>query len=253
MFEFLLNPSPRALAVHLARGDVRHIVAFDTEITGHDTLGPPVTAVQAALAETGDNLAKRAPDLSPAGLTKEAERMVDRSIKPVFQSAVEATFAARQRADEAFKRLHTPKFEAGSSETVRVERRNYARLLKLPVALEAAQSDPDLAAAIVEGGEALSGFSADIFQRLRREMAVGQLANLLATQHDYRTAPSADDPVAGYSDWEAARSAAAEAVAKVEAERELIGRVPAVLSSVVTGVAVMLESTRQQAFERLSA
>lgn len=253
MFELLLNPSPRALVIHLARGDTRHVLTFTTDLTEHETVGPPMTRLRGTIAEGVERLSVRASDLSRIGLTKEAVDLVDRSIRPAFRAAVEATLKAGRAIDAEWTRLHTPKFNEQSVPAVRAERRAFAQTLKVPDRIAAAQGHPELAAAIIEGGLAMSGLPADIYERLRREMAVGQLATTLVTQHEFKVAATADDPVAGQPDWEGVRKVAADRLDRLDGERELIARVPATLSSVVNAVALMVEESRAAAFERLSA
>lgn len=253
MFQYSINPTPDFLILQLARGDVRHTLAFEAELTGHERIGSTLTQLQAGVAGVAEHLANRAPLLSRTGLTQEAEGLVDRTIKSPFELSVEAAHKERRSLEAEWSRLHTPKFADGADPAVRVEQRNYARSRKLPEAIAAAQRDPGLAAAIIEGGPAMSGLPADVFAVLRHDMAVGQLATILASQHDYLTPPTADDPVAGLPDFEAARAVAAKRFATLEAERELIGRIPALLSNVVSAVALMLETSRQAAYERLTA
>lgn len=253
MFEFLLNTSERAVAINLARGDVRQVLTFTSDLTGHETVGPPMTRLQTAVADSADHLAKRAPDLSRTGLTKEAEGRVDRSIQPAFAAVVEATLKARRDTDAEYTRLHTPRFDDNSVPAVRAELRGFAQSLKVPDRIAAAQNDPYLAAALIEGGLAMSGLPADMFERLRREMAIGQLATVLTTQHEFKVVATADDPVAGQPDWEGVRRVAADRLDRLDGERDLIARVPATLSHVVNAVGLMLEESRPRAFERLSA
>lgn len=108
-------------------------------------------------------------------------------------------------------------------------------------------------AAIVEGGEALSGVPKDVFERMRREMATEQLAQRIIASTSMRTEPTADNPIAGEIDIETARINAADKMERLDAERELLARVPALLSNVVTTVAVLTGENRNAAFARLTA
>lgn len=253
MFEFRINPTPTHLIIQVARDTVRDAAVFETELTRHANVGSTLTQLQAATASTAETLQNRASDLSGTGLTKAAEKLIGDSIKPAFDLSVEVAHRERRNLETEWNRLHTPKFAKDSEQAVRAEQRSWARSLKLPASIAAAQRDPALAAAIVEGGVALSGWPADQFDRIQHDMAIGQLATIMADQHDYLTPATPDDPVGGQPDFEAARAVAAERFKNLEAERELIGRIPTLLASVVTAVAVMMEETRQAAFERLTA
>ena len=123
----------------------------------------------------------------------------------------------------------------------------------MPARLEAANSDPSLASALIEGGQAMSGFPTDVFDRLHREMAIGQLTDALLTGQDFRTPQTPDDPIGGKPDRAAARIVAVKRLENLEAERELLGTVPAILSNVLNAVALMTGETRETAFQRFTA
>lgn len=251
--QYSINPTPHALVLQLARGDVRHTLAFESEATSHETVGPTLTQLQAAIAAAAERLANAAPDLSRSGLTKEAGTQVDRTIKPAFSMAVESAHKANTALEAETARLFMPRFAERSEPAVRTAQVTWWRALSMPQKLAAVQSDSSLAAAVVEAGPALSGVPADIFERIRRDMAIGQLADNLARTQDFRSDPTPDDPIGRKPDWEAARKVAAARLDRLDNERELLGRIPALLSSVVNAVALMTEESRAAAFGRLTA
>lgn len=253
MFEFQATPDQHATVLRIGNADKSVVVPFLKELTENDHVGADVTALQIQLATTASRLAEIAPDRSEAGLHKEATGLVERNIKPAFALAVEGQRRAAAEVEARWTALHTPQFPADSSPAVRAEERSWARGLTMPKVVESANGDAGLAASIIEGRPPMSGLPADVFERLRREMAITQLADKLALQNDYRTEPTAADPIGGLVDMGAARAAAKEHIDGVEARREVLSRVPPLLSSVIDAVAVMTGEERQGAFERLTA
>lgn len=131
--------------------------------------------------------------------------------------------------------------------------RQFARTLPLPDLISATRRDPVLASAVLEGGDALSGLPTDILDRLRNELRIGNATRIFASQNQYRTAPSATDPIGGKPDHAAARAIGERLIAAFDAERELLASAPNTLASVVEVVALMTDATRESAFTALTA
>lgn len=252
-FSYLAIPDPNAMVLQFARDEKRATVAFDKPLTAHETIGSAVTQVQTSIAAIAESLLNAAADLSDEGFTKEAVRLVDAKLVPAYGLAIEAAYKSRRDVDAEFDRLHLPRFPEASEPAVRAEQRAWWRSLSMPAKLEAANADSALAAAIVEGGQAMSAMPSDVFDRLRRDMAVAQLADNLARSQDFRTPQTPDNPIAGEPDREAARKNAVARFDRLEAERELLGTVTPLLSNVIDAVAVLTGETRQGAFDRLNA
>lgn len=251
-FTFTAHPTPEGMVLQPRRDGKTETVVSLTEQEKHDRCGAPVTALRTALASTASGLAEIAGDLSDDGFSKEAKRRTASIVQP-FGMVVESTYAARKSVDETLAKLHTPRFPDESEPAVRAEQRSFASGLSMAARIEAANRDPLLAAAIVEGGLAMSGMPADVFDRMKREMAVGQLTDALLKGQDFRTPQTVDDPIAGKPDRDAARNVAEKRLANLESERELLDTLPALLSHVINAVALMSGETRQAAFERLTA
>ena len=253
MFTYVTTTSDRAIAHQLVRGDQTQIFAVETEMLEHPEIGSDVDGLLNSLADTGSNLAKIAADLSETGLSKEAASRIDRSVTPKFRLAVEAQRRATSNLEGEEALLYTPRFPENSEPAIRAEQRGWWRGLSMSAKLEAATADPILAAAIVETGPAMSILPADVFSRLRRGMAEAQLADRILLNNAMRSAPTADDPVGGRPDRATALANAADRLDRLDAERELLNRVPAVLADVVSAAALMAGETRQATFQRLSA
>lgn len=253
MFEFLSSTSDRAIVSQLNRGDARAAVAIETAMLEHPEIGSTLRALNDALSETAETLQGRAAKLSEAGFIEEARTQVERAIAPAFNRAVDSQRRALATIERTAADLFTPRFPDGSEPATRAEQRMWARGLSLPKTLEAVKADPSLGAAIVEAGPAMSGLPGDVFDRIRGDVAVAQLADRIVADAVLRTPATADDPVGGKADIAAARAAAADRIDRLEDERMLLGRVPGVLANVITAVAVMSGESRQAAFERLSA
>lgn len=253
MFEFLTSTSERAIVSQLSRGDARAAVAIETAMLEHPEIGPALRGLNDALSDTAATLQARAAKLSEAGFIDEARAQVERTIAPAFKRAVEVGRSAMAAVERTATELHAPRFATGSEPATRAEQRSWARGLNLPRTLEAVAADASLAAAIVEGGPALSGLPRDIYDRIKGNMATEQLASRIVADAALRTPATADDPVGGKADIAAARVAAADRLERLEAERVLLGRVPGLLANVVTAVALIAGESRQASFERLSA
>lgn len=252
-FSYAPNPEPGAMILQLGRDNTRETIAFLKELTEHEAIGSAVMQVQTSTAAIAQSLSNAAGDLSDDGFSKEAKRLVDARLVPAYGLAIEATYKAERELEAEWQRLHTPRFPDGSEPAIRAEQRQWAARLSMPAKLEAANADPMLAAAIVEGGLAMSAMPADVFNRLVRTMGEGQLADAIMQGQDFRTPQTPDDPIAGKPDREAALRTAIAKFDRLDAERDLLGTVPPLLSSVINAVALMTGETRQTAFERLSA
>ena len=252
-FEFRSTTSDRAIASNLSRGGLHHTLATDKDITEHRLVGAPIGKLLDAVRTVGENMLAKSADLSRTGFDKAAFEQVERTIAPAFR----AVQAAQPRAVDALDRdvadFATPRFAAHSEPATRAEQRTWWRTLPMPTRMQAVQGDPELRAAIVEGGEAMAGVPQDVFERMRREMVTEQLAQRIIASTSMRTEPTADNPIAGEIDIETARTNAADKMERLDAERELLARVPALLSNVVTTVAVLTGENRNAAFARLTA
>ena len=252
-FQFRNSTSERAIVAHLSREGKDFTVAIETELVDHPGVGTDIRALNDAFVETAESLARIAPDRSPSGFDKEAGALIDRRLKPAFRLVVEGQRRSVAELEKESAALYTPRFPEGSEPATRAEQRQWWRGLSMPAKVEAANADPALAAAIVEGGLAMSGLPSDVFERLRRTMAEGQLSERILADTSLRTAPTPSDPIGGEPDAATARANAAAKFDRMEAEREMLNRVPALLANVVTAVALMTGQTRQAAFDRLAA
>lgn len=252
-FQFRNSTSERAIIDHLSREGKDFTLAIETEMVDHPGVGTDIRALNDALIETAESLARIAPDRSPSGFDKEAGVLIDRRLKPAFRLVVEGQRLSVSELEKESAALHTPRFPEGSEPATRAEQRQWWRGLSMPTKVESANADSTLAAAIVEGGLAMSGLPSEVFDRLRRTMVEGQLAERILADTSLRTAPTADDPIGGKPDNVTARANAAAKLDRMEAEREMLNRVPVLLANVVTAVAMMSGETRQAAFDRLSA
>ena len=252
-FEFLSTTSDRVIAHQLASDGQSGTLVIELEMLEHSEIGSDVARLNDALAATGKHLVQRASDLSASGRYKEAQGMVDRTVRPAFRLAIEAQRRAVAKVESEREALFAPRFSKDSTVAVRAEQRTWARGLSLAKGIETASADTSLAAAIVEGGQAMSGLPEDIFDRLHITMATNQLAERIMQDTSMQTAPSADDPVGGKPDHETARKAAEARLERIHAEREMLERVPTTLAHVVAAVALMTGEAREAAFQRLSA
>lgn len=252
-FEFSITDTGRGSLQQFRTGERRASFMATTALTEHPLAGPAIVALRDGIAAIGETIAARVGDLTQSGLAKLAREMTVERIAPDFRTAQAAVGRAEVAHDKHVAELTSP--PAGvpqPGEAVRVERRQYARSLPLPKLLAAVLNDPSLAAAVVEGGQGLSGLPSDVFAKMERDAATANLAARYALQHDYRTAPSADDPVGGKPDEEAARSAAEAAMKALDATRDMLADAPNVLASAVSVVALLTDTSRDEAFVLLT-
>lgn len=234
-------------------GDRVTALHASTALTDHRIIGGPLQALSEGCDATGEISQARAADLTPSGFNKMARDLIAARIAGPFNVLRDAIIVAE--TDLAARRApyEKPFFAADHPPAVRVELRQHARSLPLPALMEAVQSDPTLAAAVIEGGLAMSGLPADIFARVERDMAVGNATRVLAGQRTYKTAPSASDPVGGKPDPKAARAAGEGLIAAFEMEEALLATAPAFLAAVVDFAALLTDTTRDEAFRLLTA
>lgn len=225
---------------------------FPAAMIDHSIMGSPIQALQNSLAIAGEIAQRKLTDLSVTGFRKLAEQLVDTNIKPHFVAAQRAIPTALQDVASRFRAFNRPRFSDDQSPAVRVEQRQYARSLSLSKVMELTRSDRDIASAIVEGGLAMSNLPADIYERLRRDMAIHNATRILSGQRNFQTAPNAADPVGGQPDEAAARLAGEQLIEALEREGDLINDARSVLSTVVTGIALLTDQTRDAAFAELT-
>ena len=253
LFEYLATVGERALVMSFTTPDASTVVAVENDLKKHPGVGDTVTGLHVALANVAETLARDAPNLSREGFIKAARAAIDRTVVPKFQLTQEAAHASLAAVDRQLAAMLTPRFPEGSEPAMRAAMVTWARDLSLPQKLKAAQADPLLAGAIIEAGPALSGVPVDVWQRQRRTLAVIERAAQLVKRPEFRTQPSADDPIAGTPDLEAARREAEREIKALEDERELLGRIAPLLGGVVNAVALTTAETRAEAFTRLTA
>jgi hypothetical protein len=225
---------------------------FPSDLSRNERVGSDFEALRGSVAAVAETLGAEAPDLSDEGFAKRARALITGKVAGAFQ-ATQATVPAALEAlalrEAPFMR---PAFPADQSPAVRVEQRQYARSLKLPDLMREVEADPTLAAAIIEGGGAMSRLPADVYDRIARQAAVGRAAALLAGQRTFAVAATADDPIGGQPDHAVAREAGEELIAAFEAERETLAGASTVLANVVTMVALMTDMRRDDAFKLLT-
>lgn len=252
-FEYRLIEDERASIFQIALGDRRETLAVPKPVQDHPRIGASMIALANALDGFGTSLAKRAGDLSEAGFKKEAERLVKGDPAQKFNEATRAVLDARTDLEKREAFWFPVRFDDDTPPAVRAEIRGWARKLKLPELFAAAEADPVLAAAIVEGGQVRSGLTPDLFERVR-EVALSALGTeRMLSQGAYRTEPTPDDPVGGKPDIKLAREQASQVIDGLRNERELLDTVPRVLAQVVTAVALMMDQRREAAFGALTA
>jgi len=223
-----------------------------SDLLRNERVGPDFEALHGALATMGETLQAEAGDRSDEGFVKLARSEAVKRVTGPFQAAQAAVPAAQEALAQRAAPFMRPAFTDDQPPAVRVEQRQFARPLKLPDLMREVEADPSLAAAIIEGGSAMSGLPADVFDRIARQAAVGRAAALLAGQRTFAVAATADDPIGGQPDHAVAREAGEELIAAFEAERETLAGASTVLANVVTMVALMTDMRRDDAFKLLT-
>lgn len=253
IFEYTPSTTERGVNHMFAIADRRLALFFGTALSGHRIMGGPFKGLDDSTASVGEALGRQASDLTEAGLRKLFDQLVEQRLKPSFATAQQAIPVASKDHAGRLALFNQPHFPDDVPPAVRVEQRQGARPLSLDQLMRDTQSDPALAAAIVEGGLSLSKLPPDIFDRLRRDMAIENATTRLLSQRTYRTAPTPDDPVGGKPDVDAARRDGAALIAALEAEAELIEGAPQALAQVVALVALLANVTRDEALKMLTA
>ncbi|MBO6767945.1 MAG: hypothetical protein JJ901_06525 [Erythrobacter sp.] len=253
MYEFLSSTSNNALVTQLSRNDRRHVSAIPLELADMADVGSDFRHLHGEIASVGNQLLKRAEHLSDQGFNSEAAGLVDRIIRPAYKLAVEGVRRTTAEIDKKAEQWFTPDFGPDSDPATRAVQHTWWRGLSMPQQLEAAQQDLAIARVAVGFGQAASTLPPDVFDRLRRDMAVEQLAQRIASDTNMLTAPTPTDPIGGLVDLATARANAAEAFSRWDSERELLASAPALLTSIIDTAAVLTGENRTQAFERLTA
>jgi hypothetical protein len=245
--------SDRALITQLERGEGRATFVLPIELTEHPDVGDPLVRLQESLTGVTQGLADIAGNYSETGYRPIA---IDRTgtIAPAFRLTIEAQRSAMQRLERERETFHTPSASGDLNVTHRrIEIRAHVRNMTPAAVLKLAKADPEIAAAIVEGGAALSGLPETAFKALERETAVEALADrILAGGTLPRIAPSVSDPVGGAVDRETARRNAAARLERLDDEIALLGTVPAVLANVLLAVSILTGETREAVLERFA-
>lgn len=250
---FSIQRTDRATVQTFEVREQRHVIAATVDLLNHRTVGPPLQRLVDGAASMAEELATKAPDLTHTGAVKLALQLSASRIAGPFREAQAA--APRADADLAKREapVYQPRFDDATPPAVRVEMRQYARSLSLPNLMKAVRDDATMASAIVEGGPAMSGLPTDIFERVRNDMALGNITAIMSRDHAQTIAPTADDPIGGKPDLAAARDLGERTIAAWKAERDTLATVPALLSSIVTAVALMTDQSRADAFAGLTA
>jgi hypothetical protein len=252
LFEFLASTSEHALIAQLSRGNRRHVWATPLELADLEVAGPELRQLHGEFAGIGTHLLERAASLSDSGFDGEARGLVDRTIRPAYQQAVEGTRRAAAEIDKKAERFFTPEFGPDADPAVQAAQHTWWRGLSMPQQLEAAQ-DLEIARVAVKFGPAMSGLPFDVFDRVARAMAIEQLAQRIAKDANLRTAPTPNDPIGGAVDMATARANASEAFDRWDGERELLAIAPKTLADFIDATAVLAGESRAAAFQRLSA
>ena len=222
----------------------------ERRLVGHKMMGSSVIALSTSLADTGDELQAVAQELTPTGFAKQAEKQVRERVAPAFK-AVQAA-EPRARADLAERSImFDPKPEGEPA--IRAELRAFASSLSLPEVMQASKTDGALANAIFEGGQARSGLPADVFAAIERDARLQRAAAILTGQRTYATVATADDPIGGAVDYNAARVDVEAMLSALDAEAALLDAVGPLLANTVSAVALLLDTSREAAFKALTA
>lgn len=252
-FEFSVTALERGTLMKLRRAERTAQYFLTNEQADHRVVGPALKALGDELAGSAGALQMSAPDLSPNGLAKRAQEVAENRIRILFRAAQKAIPQARDDLSRRREVFALPRFPDHQPLAVRIEQRQFARGLSLPKLIDHISRDPTLAAAIVEGGLAMSGLPEDIFDRLKRDIAVSNATLVLAGQRDFQTIADAEDPIGGAPDIAAARAAGEELISAHEAEAVILDEAPSALKYAIDMVAVLTDTDRQSAFRLLAA
>lgn len=253
MIIFNMARTDKGSIYSVRRGEQMASYFVPSETEANDIIGRPSVALGDALASVMEIAQAKSADLTPTGLNKLATSQVSERIAAPFNALRSAIPAAHADLDNHMANFGMPKFPAGQSPSVRVEKRQYAKSLPLPALLQAVQNDPTLAAAVVEGGLAMSGLPADIFANIEQNMRASNATALLMGQREFKTKPSVDDPVGGKPDHQTARAEGKALIRALDQKRALLNQAPAMLASVVNIVALVTDTDRATALDLLMA
>jgi hypothetical protein len=252
-FSYSISNTERGPMYGFRLGDRTTYLLGSKALTDHRTIGPAMQALADGFATVGEILQARTADLTPTGFTRLAAEVIKAHVNAPFNRMKAAIIEATAEIEKRRESFDAPYFTADQPPAVRVELRQYAKSRSLPALMELTQSDAVMAGAIVEGGPSMSGLPADIFERLKRDVAVANATRVLLGQRSYRTVPNASDPIGGKPDLEAAHAAGEGLIAALEAEALLLAGAPATLAAGIDIVAILTDATRDDAFARLAA
>ena len=228
-----------------------HVLFWPNTVQNHTVMGTAFTSLRSSLLFGTTNLAERAPDLSAQGFITEAKRWATDARAP-FVAAQKAVRAARDASEATLRKPKVPVFAPDETPAVRADRRAWARGLKLSDLVPVAMADPSLAAAIVEGGQPMSGLPEDIFERIRDVMVRANLASYFMPATDFRTKPTADDPIADLPDEAALEAYVSAIIANHARDAEAVKAAPTILVDFIGAVATLTDQRREDAFALLT-
>lgn len=172
-----------------------------------------------------------------------------------WRAARDVTISRNKELAETRRDWSTPRFGANDLPAhIRAELRASVATKKAIQGIEAALGNFDVAAAVAEGGEALAlanGWTPDLWARFIDNFAERNLARRLEAQ--FSLAPSAADPLRVGADREASTKAAQAHVAGHRRSLEEVDAVRGVLTAVVDMTALMMDASRDAAFDTLLA
>ena len=234
-------------------GDDKQHLAISNDILDNIRVGPAMTEVRDKYTSAVEEVVKRSDQLSELGRINLAKRLFGERLAPTFKAAQRAVGPAI--GDLEKREMHfQPKFGDDMPPARREAILTQVRTMKLPETIEAVKAEPlTFGAVLVEAGAVRSGLSADMFQHVRELTQTAQAARQMMDQGGFRTEPSADDPIGGKPNWEAATAAGERVLSGLRAERELLASIPNVLAGFVTAVALMTDMQRADAFAMLTA
>lgn len=242
-----------------SRPDGRNaIVVVANRLTTAPTLGDPVKNLSFAMEQATGKFKSATDRFSEQGFKDDNKSSALAPLGKVFRETLTATVAYRNELNALQKDFATPRFPKDDNQApIRAELRDRLAAMKPLQAVEAAINNFDMAAALMEGGEAVAltmGISADMYASIAEGFAERNLANMLIGQRPELTLkPTANDVLRNGPDIEAAKAAAKELFAAHRASYENISNVEALLNSVVDFVAVTMDTYRDPAFDALMA
>lgn len=250
-FQFNIINDERATVIVTAVGEDKQHLAIPNEMLNHTRIGAAITAVRDSHTSAAEELVAKSPQLSELGRITLAKKLFADRLRPAFKSAQRAIIAATADLEKREREFLPDQSDMPPAE--KAEIRTWARSLKLPQLFAAAEADPKIAAAILEGGQIRSGLAPDLFDRVREVAERERATDRMLGNGAFLIEPSADNPVGGQPDREAAAAAGERVLAALRAERELLASVPSVLARIVNAVALTTDQSRDDAFTLLTA